>query len=148
MAVQGDAVRVDGLRELRTFMRKFGDDLDKQGLKDIHGKVAEPVAATAKTLAPRRSGRLAGSIRTAKGSTKAATVRAGGARVPYAGVHEFGWPNRTVVFGKRTGSPVPIREKRFLRGALQRERGRVTQMYDAELARFMAAMMRRHNVRR
>lgn len=51
------------------------------------------VAAAAR--APRRSGKLAGSIR--PGATqKAGVVRAGRASIPYAGVIHWGWPGHNI----------------------------------------------------
>jgi hypothetical protein len=49
----------------------------------------------AANLAPHRSGRLVGNIR-AGATQKAAFVRAGGARVPYAGPVHWGWPKRNI----------------------------------------------------
>lgn len=147
MAVKQGAVTVEGLNELRRFIRRFPDDLSKDGLKRIHDKVAEPVESEAKSRVPRRSGRLAGSIRRAKGSTKAATVRAGRASVPYAGPIHFGWPNRRVVWGKQTDGPVPIRAQPFLTDALDAKREVVFDMYEDELDKFIGVLMRQANLR-
>lgn len=147
MAVNRQAVRVDGLRELRRFVRQLPDDVGKDGLKKIHDRVGEPVEDTAKQLVPRRTGRLAGSIRRAKGSTTRATVRAGRKSIPYAGVVEFGWPNRRVVFGKRTDSPAPLAERSFLREALDRRSDQVFDLYESELDRFIGYLMSRYDLR-
>jgi len=84
---------VKGGRELRKTLRKAGDDLGD--LKDVHQAVGNMVAATASGLAPRRSGALAGSIRASRAATSA-TIRAGGARIPYAGPIHWGWPARNI----------------------------------------------------
>lgn len=140
-------VTVEGLRELRLFLRKFPDDLSKDGLKKIHDKVGEPVESEAKLRVPRRSGRLAGSIRRSKGSTTKAVVRAGRKSVPYAGPIHFGWPNRRVVFGKPTDAPAPIAAQPFLTDALSSKREVVFTMYQDELEKFIAALMRQSNLR-
>jgi len=130
MAVKSGAVAVDGLRELRRFLRQLPDDVGKDGLKKIHDKVAEPVERSAVTKVPRRSGDLAASIRRAKGSATKAQVRAGKARVPYAGPIHFGWPARN------------IRAQPFLTDALADKRTVVLDMYTDELDRFIGQMMR------
>jgi len=86
-------VRVDGARELRRTLKAAGDDLED--LKAVHSTIARYVALRAAAMAPRKSGRLAGSIRGNQAKT-AATVRAGGARVPYAGPIHWGWPRRNI----------------------------------------------------
>lgn len=88
------ALRVDGARELRASLKRAG--ISVQDLKDAHKEVAELVKREAQgPTAPRRSGVLAGSIRAA-GTQSAAIVRAGSARVPYAGPIHFGWPARNI----------------------------------------------------
>jgi hypothetical protein len=86
-------VEVEGGKELRKSLKNVED-----GLKDLqaaHAAAAGIVAAAAPSYAPLRTGRLAGSIR-GSGAKAAATVRAGGAKVPYAGVQEYGWPRRNI----------------------------------------------------
>lgn len=143
-----DKVYVDGLRELRRFLNKAGDDIAKDGLKQIHDKVAEPVETTAKAIAPRKSGNLAGSIRRAKGSSTRAVVRAGGARVPYAGPIHWGWPNRRMVWGKLTSVPVPIASQPFLTDALEANQQQVADIYTDELARFIGYLMNKYGLPR
>lgn len=62
-----------------------------RALDDLPNRdAAQLVADAARARAPRRSGRLAGTIRaTATGS--GGTVSAGGG-IQYAGVQEYGWP--------------------------------------------------------
>jgi len=86
-------VRVDGARELRRTLKAAGDDLED--LKHVHATVAKYVALRAAATAPRKSGRLAGSVRGSQAKTSA-TVRGGGARVPYANPIHWGWPHRHI----------------------------------------------------
>ena len=146
MVAKGGAVHVDGLRELRRFLKQLPGDVEKDGLKKIHDKVAEPVEAMAKQIAPRQSGYLAASIRRAKGSATRAVVRAGNSSVPYAGVQEWGWPNRRVVFGKTTSAPAPIAEHAYLRRALEARREKVLNIYTDELDRFIGYLMAKYNL--
>ncbi len=88
-----DHIEVEGLKELRTALRRAGEsyaDLKEAGLE-----AAELVASAAQPLAPHLAGTLAGTIRAA-GQAKGAVVRAGSAKVPYAGVQHFGWPKHNI----------------------------------------------------
>lgn len=87
------AVRVEGLGKLRRELRAVAGDLDD--LKTAHATAAALVAAAAAARAPRRSGALASSIRGNRAASRA-TVRGGGARVPYAGPIHWGWPDRGI----------------------------------------------------
>jgi hypothetical protein len=84
---------VDGARELRASLKRAG--VGVQDLKDAHRKVADMVAAEAEPKAPRRSGRLAGTMRAA-GTQSAAIVRVGRSSVPYAGPIHWGWEARGI----------------------------------------------------
>jgi phage gpG-like protein len=84
---------VEGGRQLRKSLKDVEDGL--KDLKAAHAEAAGIVAEAAMAGAPRRSGRLAGSIRPS-GTKTAAIVRAGGARIPYAGVQEYGWPRHNI----------------------------------------------------
>jgi hypothetical protein len=87
------AVQVQGARTLRRTLKAAG--IGVQDLKAAHAKVAEQVEVVATYTAPWRTGRLAGSLRSS-GTKTAANVRAGGARIPYAGPIHWGWPRRNI----------------------------------------------------
>lgn len=87
------ALQVDGARQLRTALKRAG--VDVQDLKDAHRQVAELVAQRSAPRAPRRTGRLAATVRPA-GTQSAAIVRAGRASVPYAGPIHWGHPSRGI----------------------------------------------------
>lgn len=89
----GPLVRVDGARELRRTLKAAGDDLED--LRKVNATIARYVSLRAAAMAPRRSGRLAGSVRGSNAKTSA-TVRVGGASVPYAGPIHWGWPRRHI----------------------------------------------------
>ena len=86
-------VRILGLDRLVRTLRKAGADLDD--MKTANRKAGEIVADAARARAPRRSGKLAGSIRPAR-QAKRARVSGGGARLPYAGPIHWGWPSRGI----------------------------------------------------
>jgi phage gpG-like protein len=83
-------VRVDGLREVARTLERAG--VEASDLKEAFNRIGNIVTVEAKTLTPVLTGRLAASIRASKTKNKA-TVRAGGARVPYAGVIHYGGYN-------------------------------------------------------
>lgn len=113
---QDVGIRVEGLSNLRNTLRAADRSLTKD-LREANKEAATVVAKEAKAATvPRRSGRLAGSIR--PGATQTAgVVRAGKAGVPYAGVIHFGWPRRRI-------SPQP-----FLYEAADRRLQEVTDLY-------------------
>lgn len=92
----GQVFKVEGASRLRSTLRKAGDDLGD--LKDANMQAAKIVTPAGKGRVPRRSGRLADSIR--PGATKtAAIVRAGNNRkagVPYGNPIHWGWFKRGI----------------------------------------------------
>lgn len=117
MASRRPMLQIEGQKELRRTLKAAGDDLSD--LKAAHKEAGDIAAAGSKPLAPvGATGGLAGSIR--PGATKTqAVIRAGKARVPYAGPIHWGWPARGIephAFladgAKRTeGQWIPIFEK-------------------------------------
>jgi len=86
-------VQVQGAAQLRATMRRAG--LDLADLTATNRATAAQVAPEATRRAPRRTGRLATSVR--PGATRtAALIRAGNNAVPYAAPVEFGWPARNI----------------------------------------------------
>lgn len=109
---RGDlAIAVEGLRPLLRALKHTEDRLDKN-LKLRLKEIARPVADRAKRNAPKRSGRLAGSIKTAA-TLKGAAVRS---TLVYAPIHEY---------GGRTGRGNRIRASRFMERAVQSSQGDV-----------------------
>jgi len=105
---RGVSVRTTGLAKTARALEKAGADSTdmKQLMFDIGMLIVRA------SLPPVLTGRLSSSIRAGRGKTKA-VVRAGGARVPYAGVIHYGYPARNI-------EPQP-----FLLSALERKRGDV-----------------------
>lgn len=86
-------LNVEGGRKLRAALKAAGDDL--ADMTAAHKRITDIVIGTAGGKVPRRSGRLASSVR-GSGTKTASVVRAGGARVPYAGPIHWGWPTRNI----------------------------------------------------
>lgn len=87
------SVEVVGAAKLRRTLRQAG--VDVQDLKDAHATVARMVEVAAEPRTPRDSGELADTMRSS-GTARAAIVRAGNARHPYAGPVHWGWPGRNI----------------------------------------------------
>lgn len=86
-------IRVEGAARLRRTARKAGDDLGH--LKTAHTAAGAIAGGRARADGPKRSGRLTRNVRWS-GSNTAATIRAGGVSVPYAGPIHWGWPARHI----------------------------------------------------
>jgi hypothetical protein len=86
-------VRIDGLNQVVRGLQELG--LDIEDLKDAFAPIAARAARYASSFAPRRTGALAASIRPNRSKNKAVVV-AGKARVPYAGVINYGWARRNI----------------------------------------------------
>ena len=86
-------IRIEGLDALVRTMRKAGVDISE--LKAAHIRAGQIVADRAAELAPRRSGKLAGSVRPAK-QAKRARIQAGSAKVVYGNPIHWGWPARNI----------------------------------------------------
>jgi hypothetical protein len=86
-------VTVLGTAEVITQFRRLG--FKTSDLHMVFGQIAADVAATARMLAPKRSGRLAADVRAGSAKTKA-TVMVGRSSVPYAGPINYGWAARGI----------------------------------------------------
>jgi len=88
VAATARGIQVTGLRELRRELKRVSAQLPRE-LAKVNHEAAEIVAAEARRRAPVRSGKLRGSVRALRQQARG-VVAAGSARVPYAGVQEFG----------------------------------------------------------
>ena len=90
---RGPIVTLQGGRRLRQELKAGGVDL--ANLKNVHMEAARTVTGVAKPATPKRTGRLAGSVR--PGATQTAgIIRAGKQSVPYAQPIHWGWPARNI----------------------------------------------------
>lgn len=86
------AVTTHGLRELRRDLRAIDRQLPRELGKSLKGAAERVVLPRARSEAPRRSGRLADSLRVSARGTSVA-VRS---RLPYAGPIHWGWPAHNI----------------------------------------------------
>ena len=110
-------IQVTGLRQVVRSLEKLG--ASAADLKSAFKRIGTVVANEAKSIVPRRSGRLADSIKPSNTKNKS-VVRAGGARVPYAGVIHFGG------YHGITAQP-------FLTEALDHKQGEAKRLMESEL---------------
>lgn len=90
---RGATVKVEGAKELRRTLKAAGADMSD--FTAANRAAAALAAAAAAARAPRRTGRLAASVRAGASRTEG-VIRSGGARVPYAGPIHWGWPARKI----------------------------------------------------
>lgn len=132
---RGPAVVVDGLKEARRDIRTIDRKLNRELGRDIKQAVERELLPTARRLAPKRTGALAGSIRVSS-DMRGATIRS---RLPYANVIHWGGS----VPSKRSTSRRPKRRfKRtlFLVRAAQQEGPEV----EEGIAKAMDGFLRRN----
>jgi hypothetical protein len=91
--VAGYTVTIKGVNEVIRSLKQYEGAVDD--LKDANAAIGNKVAVTAKATAPFKTGSLSGTVR-ANRAMKKVQIKAGGARVPYAGVIEYGWPARNI----------------------------------------------------
>lgn len=104
-------------------------------LVDVARRVVLP---RAKTRAPHRSGRLAGSLSVVPGGARGAAIRS---TLPYANVQHWGGRTWYARSAKPWPSPVPvgrsIKGKRFVQGVLEQDIAAVTRAIGDELDRMV-----------
>ena len=86
-------VRVTGLNETVRSLQRLGVEVDD--IKDVMSDIAAEGARLASGFAPRRTGKLAGTVRGNRAKGKA-VVAAGRGRVRYAGAINYGWQKRGI----------------------------------------------------
>lgn len=87
------SVQIEGLNAVIRDLQKFGAEIDD--IKDVFAEIAREGAEIASSFAPRRTGRLADTIRGNRAKNKA-VITSGRARVPYAAPINYGWPMRNI----------------------------------------------------
>lgn len=111
------SVQVKGLKETIRSLEQFG--VSAEDLKTAFTKIGLIVQQDAQSNVRTKTGALAASIRPSKTKNKS-EIRAGSARVPYAGVQEYGGYNG-------------IEPMSYLRDAVSDNRDTVTRLIDDEL---------------
>jgi carbon monoxide dehydrogenase subunit G len=86
-------IKINGLREVVRSLNQYAGAVDD--MKEANSKISAKVAQDAVSISPKKSGDLARSIKGNRAKEKV-QIKAGGTRVPYAGVIEYGWPARNI----------------------------------------------------
>lgn len=120
---------VEGGRQLRQTLKQADEQL--ADLKRAHAEAAQIAAEASAQLAPRRSGKLAATIRSS-GTKTAGIIRAGRKSVPYAAPIHWGWNTRpSARRGWRGGT---IDANPFLSTGAKDSEGRWIRVYERHVA--------------
>jgi hypothetical protein len=84
-------VVVIGVKETINALNLFVQDVEAN--QSLNREIGSKISQNASALAPKRTGALSRSVGF-EASAEKATIYAGSASVPYAGVTEYGWPQR------------------------------------------------------
>ena len=86
-------ISIQGVKEVTDSLNKLSKDLESN--IELNKELSTTLSQKASALAPRLNGALASSV-VGKPSAEKAQILAGSAAVPYAGVIEYGWPDRNI----------------------------------------------------
>lgn len=126
---RGPVYEVKGGRELRRTLKQADETLED--LKRAHAEAAQIAARASASLAPKRTGRLADTIRSS-GTKTAGIIRAGRKAVPYAAPIHWGWGTRPNRSKRWRGGP--IQANPFLSRGAQDSEGRWIRVYENHIA--------------
>ncbi len=131
MANNDDIIKIEGLREQIRALRAIGEDGLVKSMKDAGKESAEIVLREGAALAPRRTGKLAGSLKTFSNQSASGVL----SRVVYGNPVHWGW----LVVGPRhkgtlkVGTYRGIKPNPFLSEALHFKRDEVYASYEAKI---------------
>jgi hypothetical protein len=114
-------VQVSGLKEVAKALRQAPARLDKRLKKANQTAITRAVVPAVKKGAPRKSGRLARSVRGLATAKRAQLAVGSNVRVPYAGVINFGWPAHN------------IQPQEFIYRGIEQSRDEILDIYVDEL---------------
>jgi len=88
-----EAITVNGIKEVTDSLKKLNKDLESN--IELNKELSTTLSQKASAMAPVLTGALASSVK-GNPSAEKAQILAGSAAVPYAGVIEYGWPDRNI----------------------------------------------------
>jgi hypothetical protein len=88
-----EAITVEGVKEVIDSLKKLNKDLESN--IELNKELSTTLSQKASAMAPVLTGALASSVK-GNPSAEKAQILAGSAAVPYAGVIEYGWPDRNI----------------------------------------------------
>lgn len=87
------SISVEGEAQVKAALNKVEKDLTDR--LDLNKDLSEELSKKASAMAPRLTGALASSVK-GNPSQEKAQILAGSQSVPYAGVQEYGWPEKNI----------------------------------------------------
>lgn len=87
------SVEITGVKEITDTINKLAKDLESN--TELNKELSSTLSQKASAMAPRLTGALASSVK-GNPSAEKAQILAGSAAVPYAGVQEYGWPEKNI----------------------------------------------------
>ena len=108
-------ISITGVKEVTDTLNKLGRDLESN--IELNKELSTTLSQKASAMAPRLTGELASSV-VGNPSAQKAQILAGSAAVPYAGVQEYGWPEKNI-----TAQP-------YLRPAVNNNMGYIIEKYN------------------
>lgn len=106
-------VDVQNLRELRKALRTLEDKQLQKDLRMAHKRAADMARDASREEAPKRTGALSRTL-ASRANQNRASVKAGGAKVLYAGPIHFGWPARSIQPNKFIYRAVSLRQTQII----------------------------------
>jgi len=88
-----EEITIQGVKEVTDSLNKLARDL--QSNIELNKELSTTLSQKASAMAPKLTGALASSV-IGNPSAEKAQIIAGSAAVPYAGVQEYGWPERNI----------------------------------------------------
>jgi HK97 gp10 family phage protein len=113
-----EEITITGVKEVIDTLNKLGKDLESN--EELNKELSSTLSQKASALAPRLTGALASSVK-GNPSAEKAQILAGSAAVPYAGVQEYGWPEKN------------INAQPYLRPAVHNNMGYIIEKYNESI---------------
>ena len=88
-----EAITITGVKEVIDTLNKLNKDIESN--IELNKELSTTLSQKASAMAPVLTGALASSVK-GNPSAEKAQIMAGSAAVPYAGVIEYGWPDRNI----------------------------------------------------
>ena len=88
-----EAITVEGIKQVTDSLKKLNKDLESN--IELNKELSTTLSQKASAMAPVLTGALASSVK-GNPSAEKAQILAGSEAVPYAGVQEYGWPQRNI----------------------------------------------------
>lgn len=111
-------VTIQGTKQVEALIEKLGADIESN--IELNKELSQTLSQKASSMAPRLTGALASSV-VGNPSAQKAQIVAGSDAVPYAGVQEYGWPDRN------------IKAQPYLRPAVENNMGYIIEKYNESI---------------